>query len=55
MKYRPIVFSGKIMLHCHILTHEDTGMMSQERVVFNNDTSGNGQCTCDYTYDYIDI
>ena len=33
MKYRPATFPGKIMLHCHILPHEDLG---NSRIPFFN-------------------
>jgi len=42
IRYQPTVFSGKVMLHCHRLTHEDTGMMAIEQI--SADTTGT--CTC---------
>jgi len=41
VRYRPDVYDGRIMLHCHRLNHEDRGMMSQEHIVVN------GRCDCD--------
>ena len=40
MRYKPDVHDGVVMLHCHILAHEDTGAMSQELIV------NHGTCEC---------
>ncbi|CAB9509169.1 Blue copper oxidase CueO [Seminavis robusta] len=32
VRFRPTVFTGKMMVHCHILVHEDTGMMGVEYI-----------------------
>lgn len=44
VRYRADVHTGVIMLHCHILTHEDEGAMSQELVI------DGGDCECDALY-----
>jgi len=41
VRYKADVHVGHIMLHCHILTHEDEGAMSQELVI------DGGTCECD--------
>ena len=41
IRYMPTVFSGKVMIHCHILTHEDEGMMGVEYI----NATGNA-CEC---------
>jgi FtsP/CotA-like multicopper oxidase with cupredoxin domain len=33
IRIRPVEFTGDAVLHCHILDHEDTGMMQRMRVV----------------------
>lgn len=45
VRYRPETFTGKVMVHCHRLVHEDRGMMAVEYV---NETGVNetGVCTC---------
>ena len=43
VRYRPLQFTGKLMVHCHRLQHEDEGMMATEYVHAAN--SGLG-CTC---------
>jgi len=45
VRYKADVHDGVVMLHCHILTHEDEGTMSQE-LVLNDD----GTCECDALY-----
>ena len=51
IRYMPTVFAGKLMMHCHTLTHEDRGMMGVEYIdatantcqcgsVFDNDNRG---------------
>ena len=45
IRYRPTVFTGKVMIHCHILEHEDEGMMAMEYIHPANDTDGQF-CTC---------
>lgn len=32
IRFRPTDFTGKLMIHCHRLVHEDTGMMAMEYV-----------------------
>lgn len=39
IRYVADVHTGKIMIHCHRLTHEDRGMMAQELVVVEGDCS----------------
>jgi len=41
VKYQTHEILGKMMLHCHRLNHEDSGMMSQEKI------SRTGKCECD--------
>jgi len=41
IRFRPTEFTGKLMLHCHRLVHEDRGMMAMEYVA----ETGNG-CSC---------
>jgi len=41
IKYHPQTVHGKMMIHCHLLQHEDQGMMSQEHIALDHD------CTCD--------
>jgi len=41
IKYHPQEVQGKMMIHCHILPHEDMGMMSQEHIAIDHD------CACD--------
>jgi FtsP/CotA-like multicopper oxidase with cupredoxin domain len=43
-RYVADVHDGVIMLHCHILAHEDEGTMAQELVV------DGGSCACDILY-----
>ncbi|CAK9089380.1 Multicopper oxidase mco [Durusdinium trenchii] len=40
VRYKPAAFTGKVMLHCHRLDHEDEGMMSIELV------KDSGPCVC---------
>ena len=35
MRYRPTDFTGKFVFHCHVLGHEDNGMMAVVQVVKN--------------------
>lgn len=42
VRYRPMHFSGQVMVHCHRLKHEDEGMMATE-LVHADDRRG---CTC---------
>jgi len=41
VRYKPDVFDGRVMLHCHRLNHEDRGMMAQEHIIRN------GRCDCE--------
>jgi len=41
IKYTPRKVLGKMMLHCHILAHEDEGMIAQEKIVLDQN------CSCD--------
>lgn len=43
VKYQALGHTGKIMVHCHRLIHEDKGMMSKEDVV---DPADGGTCQC---------
>lgn len=43
-RYRADVHDGVVMVHCHILTHEDHGTMSQELII------DGGTCECDARY-----
>lgn len=45
IRYQPLEFTGKIMVHCHRLIHEDEGMMSMEWV-HGSDHEGAAKCTC---------
>ncbi|KAL3941294.1 MAG: hypothetical protein SGBAC_004317 [Bacillariaceae sp.] len=42
IRFRPTEFTGKMMLHCHRLIHEDLGMMAMEYV----GSAALGQCSC---------
>ena len=42
IRFRPTEFTGKLMLHCHRLVHEDLGMMAMEYV----GTAALGECSC---------
>jgi FtsP/CotA-like multicopper oxidase with cupredoxin domain len=33
VRFQTTTFKGDVMLHCHILAHEDSGMMAMVRVV----------------------
>ena len=35
MRYRPTDFAGKFVFHCHVLGHEDNGMMAVAQVLKN--------------------
>jgi hypothetical protein len=51
MRFAPQKFTGKMMLHCHILTHEDQGAMGIETISDANGTCFCGdQATGDFTY-----
>jgi len=41
VRYQPQMFATKVMIHCHILEHEDEGMMAMEVI------KENATCTCD--------
>ncbi|KAL3926225.1 MAG: hypothetical protein SGBAC_013560 [Bacillariaceae sp.] len=41
IRYSPTEFTGKLMIHCHRLIHEDLGMMAMEQV-----GEKGGTCTC---------
>lgn len=43
VRYKPDVHTGRIMMHCHRLEHEDRGMMAQELVVVGK----SAKCECD--------
>jgi len=43
IKYHPQKVLGRMMIHCHILPHEDTGMMSSEKIVIDHN------CDCNRT------
>ena len=32
MRYLPVKYTGKFVFHCHVLGHEDNGMMGVVRV-----------------------
>ncbi len=38
MRYHPTQFAGKFVFHCHVLGHEDNGMMAVVQVKKNLDT-----------------
>ena len=40
MKFRR--FTGKTVFHCHILFHEDMGMMGAFRIIEKGDSGGGG-------------
>jgi FtsP/CotA-like multicopper oxidase with cupredoxin domain len=42
MRTRYLVYPGEYVIHCHILIHEDVGMMAN--VTIKNDSSGIGPC-----------
>lgn len=43
VRYSPSRYTGKLMIHCHRLVHEDRGMMAMEKVL------DSGSCSCDYS------
>jgi suppressor of ftsI len=43
MRYRPTDFTGKFVFHCHVLGHEDNGMMAVVQVVKNLPQRGRRQ------------
>ena len=45
IRYVADVHQGVLMLHCHILTHEDLGTMAQELIM------DSGSCQCDALYE----
>jgi hypothetical protein len=45
IRYQPTVFTGKMMIHCHNLVHEDEGMMGIE-YIHPKDDQGTNECTC---------
>merc|ERR1712094_70338 len=47
MRYTPRKFYGNLIVHCHILDHEDIGMMSLEYIL----PQRNATCMCDYNAD----
>lgn len=44
IRYQPTVFTGKMMIHCHNLVHEDEGMMATEYI--HPKEEGQNVCTC---------
>mmetsp|Transcript_36485 Transcript_36485/g.88422 ORF Transcript_36485/g.88422 Transcript_36485/m.88422 type:complete len:539 (+) Transcript_36485:40-1656(+) len=46
IRYVPTEYTGKIMVHCHRLIHEDLGMMATENV------TSSGTCTCTPPVDF---
>jgi len=38
MRYKPTVFTGSMMIHCHRLAHEDQGMMGDEEIKASGST-----------------
>ena len=48
IRFQPSVFTGKLMVHCHRLIHEDRGMMAIEYIHESN----TNPCTCveEYTF-----
>lgn len=46
IRYVPTEYTGKIMVHCHRLIHEDLGMMAIENV------TSTGTCTCTAPSDF---
>jgi len=46
LRYRPTVFPGKIMVHCHFSLHADQGMFAKEYVLNLTESTG-GKCACD--------
>lgn len=40
VRYSPDRYSGKLMIHCHRLVHEDRGMMAVEQIL------DSGSCGC---------
>lgn len=45
VRYTANVFDGPVILHCHVLPHEDMGTMNQELVVMD------GECQCNVDAD----
>ena len=49
MRFQPRKYTGKMMVHCHRLPHEDKGMMALEYV-------HGGECVCDSLHtDFVDV
>lgn len=44
IRYQPTVFTGKLMIHCHNLVHEDEGMMATEYI--HPKEEGHNVCSC---------
>jgi hypothetical protein len=42
MRTRFLVYPGEYVMHCHILIHEDVGMMANVKI--NDDGTGIGPC-----------
>jgi len=42
MRYNAVDFIGNVMVHCHILKHEDKGMMNMDLIVSQ---SGLSKCS----------
>ena len=52
IRYRPLDYSGRMLLHCHWLQHQDDGMMASEHVTDETDAStgqptGAAGCACE--------
>ena len=52
IRYRPLDYSGRMLLHCHWLQHQDDGMMASEHVTERTDAStgqptGAEGCACE--------
>ena len=43
IRYNPTEFTGKVMIHCHFLIHEDEGSMAIETI---ETQEAGGNCTC---------
>ena len=43
IRYQPNLYTGKMMIHCHQLIHEDEGMMTVE---FIKPAGGKDCCVC---------
>ena len=48
MRFRPVDYSGRMMVHCHWNQHADAGMMTSEHLLPSEDANeSNSSCACE--------